>query len=436
MNHRRPNFDELTPDDLFRPEPVDTGRTGGTIAGEGLYSTREPIPPAQPQTGQPQAMPPQIGPSQTTQALPQPWDGHQPQQPSGQPEYFGDATAVAPVPMAPGGEASTQFLPPFPAAPHDLPVPAPPGQWQPQPPQTYGGGYSEQQGYQQQGYQQPYEQPGYDQGYPGQQQQAPQPPYGARPGYGQQGGYQQPGPQPGYEQQSYGQQQPGGGYGGGGFGGGPGSRGPGGSGPVRRFSNRAIGITAIAVCAVVGVGAAALAASGGTPAKPLSSASGSAAPSASASGAGESTVQAQALSDLLATASNGRSAVIAAVTAVDHCQNLSQSQKDLTTAAGLRRQLIQQLGLLQTDQLSHGAELVAELRKGWQASADADSHYAAWAAASAASCAHAHKPQSGGELAQGDAASGTATEAKAKASKLWNEIAAKTGMPERSGSQL
>jgi hypothetical protein len=40
------------------------------------------------------------------------------------------------------------------------------------------------------------------------------------------------------------------------------------------------------------------------------------------------------------------------------------------------------------------------------------------------------------QLAQGDAASGTATEAKAKASKLWNEIAAKTGMPERSGSQL
>ncbi len=455
MNHRRPNFDELTPDDLFRPEPVDGPRTGGTIAGEVLYSSREPIPPSRPQ----------ISPAQQTQALPQPWDGHRQQQPSGQPEYFGDATGITPAPaplgggpaggplgggvgggLRPdGGEASTQFLPPFPAAPVDQSAPTAVGQWQPQPqPQPgYGGGYQEQPGYDQgygQGYDQGYE-PGYQPGgyvepqpYPqgGQDRAAPQPSYGHQVSYGQ------PVQQPGYDrQQPYGQ-QPGGGYQGGGYsGGGQGAGGAGGAGGGRRFSNRAIAIAAIAVCAVVGVSAAALASGGGGGSKSATAtASTSAGPSASAAGVSQETVQAQALSDLLATAANGRSAVIAAVANVEGCKNLSQSQRDLTTAAGLRQQLIQQLGLLQTGQLTHGTELVAELRRGWQASADADTHYAAWAGESVASCAHTHKPDTGGELGKGDAASGTASEAKAKASKLWNVIAAATGMPERSGSQL
>ncbi|QMU67518.1 hypothetical protein [Streptacidiphilus sp. P02-A3a] len=448
MNHRRPNFDELTPDDLFRPEPMDGSRTGGTIAGEVLYSSREPIPPNRPE----------ISPAQQTQMLPQPWDGQQPpQQPSGQPEYFGDATGVGPAPgamgpgpMGPGamgggtrpdgGEASTQFLPPFPAAPVDRSGPTTVGQWQPQPQPGYGGGYQQQPGYDG-GYQ---EQPGYEQGYdqgyqPGYAE--PQPyPQPAQPSYGQQVPYGQP-TQSGYDRQPPYGQQAGAGYPGGGYsGGGTGAGGPGGAGGGRggrRFSNRAIAIAAIAVCAVLGVGAAALAAGGGSGSgTAAAAASSSSTPSASAGAVGESTVQAQALSDLLATAANGRSAVIAAVGNVDGCRSLSQSQKDLTTAAGLRQQLIQQLALLQTDQLSHGTELVAELRRGWQASADADTHYAAWAGQSAASCAHTHKPVSGGELAQGDAASGTASEAKAKASKLWDAIAAATGMPKRSGSQL
>ena len=457
MNHRRPNFDELTPDDLFRPEPVDGARTGGTIAGEVLYSSREPIPPAQP-----------------TQALPQPWDGQQqPPYPttSGQPEYFGEVTSVGGAlpgpgpmpgplgagplgggPMPPGGEGATQFLPPFP---------------QPEPgydysaPQTYGSGYPDQgqgplqgqaqgplqnQGYadqgqlQDQGYQDPQAYPqqqgGQIQPYGGQQasyggQQAS---YGGQQAsYGQPTAYGQPVQQPSYGGQPPYGQQPGGGY----SGGGSGYAAPGGGGSARRrFSNRAIAIAAIAVCAVVGISAAALAGGGGGAAKSGTTASSSVSSSASTAPVSESKVQAQALSDLLATAANGRSAVIAAVGNVKGCQSLSQSQQDLTTAAGLRKQLIQQLGLLQTNQLAHGSELVGELRQGWQASADADTHYAAWAAQSVSSCAHTHHPSTGGQLEQGDAASGTATDAKAKAARLWNDIAKQTGMPERSGSQL
>jgi hypothetical protein len=432
LNHRRPNFDELTPDDLFRPEPVDPGRaaTGGTIAGEVLYSSREPLPQPWHEQGQGQGQGQEQGQGQPTQT-------------TGQPEYFGEVTSLAPTvgPMTGGpvggqaggpaaGEASTQFLPPFPAAPGDQ-APTTVSQWQPQ--QT-GYGYQQQgyeQGYQQeQGYPQTeYDQRGYDQ-QPSYGQPQAQSGYGAQPAYGQQA-------QPSYggqPQPPYGQQPSAGGYGGGQQGGRPG---PGSGGPLgRRFSNRAIAIAAIAACAVLGIGAAALAAGGGSTHTAAAGASSSASPSGSAAGVGQETVQAQALSDLLATASNGRSAVIAAVGNVKSCQSLDQSQQDLTTAEGLRKQLIQQLALLQTDKLPDGAELVAALRKGWQASADADGHYAAWAADSKASCAHAHKPQTGGQLAQGDAASGTATDAKAKASRLWNTIAAATGMPKRSGSQL
>jgi len=422
LNHRRPNFDELTPDDLFRPEPVDGPRTGGTIAGEVLYSSREPIPPTQPQ----------LPPAQQTQALPQPWAGsQQPQQASGQPEYFGDPTAIAPVVV----EGATQFLPPFP---------------QPQPGYDYSGpqgfdqtqnfdqaqNFDQGQGYgQNQGYDQNQQNQGYDQGYAGPQpyQQQVQPVVQPvqqvqQPSYVHQVSYGQPAPQ---------QQPPqyGGGYSGGGNAGGGAPVGGGRSGSGRRFSNRAIAIAAIAACAVIGVIAATVMAGGSSPAKSAGAPS-SVSASASAPEVSENTAQAQALSNLLATAANGRSAVIAAVSNVNGCQNLSQSQTDLTTAAGLRKQLIQQLALLQTSQLAHGAELVSELRTGWQASADADTHYAAWAAQSASSCAHTHKPKPGGQLAQGDAASGTATEAKAKAAKLWNVIAKETGMPERSGDQL
>ncbi|QMU74976.1 hypothetical protein GXW83_03560 [Streptacidiphilus sp. PB12-B1b] len=421
MNHRRPNFDELTPDDLFRPEPVDPGRaaTGGTIAGEVLYSSREPLPQPWQEQGPGMGQGPGLG--QATES-------------TGQPEYFGEATGVAPTvgPMAgaPVAEASTQFLPPFPAAPAD-PAPTAVGQWQPQQtgygyqqPQGYDQGYQQQPG-QQQGHQpQGYDQQGYDQpGY------AQQPPYGqqAQPSYG--------GHQPGY-----GGGPAAGGYGGGQQGGrpGPGAGSGGSGGSLRgRFSNRAIALAAIAACAVVGVGAAALAAGGGSGTKTGTTASSSVAPSGSAAaGASQATVQAQALSDLLATAANGRSAVIAAVGNIKDCQSLDQSRQDLTTAAGLRKQLVQQLDLLQTDKLTDGTELVSALRQGWQASADADSHYAAWASASKESCAHTHKPKGGGQLAEGDAASGTATTAKAKASRLWNVIAGATGMPKRSGSQL
>jgi hypothetical protein len=326
---------------------MDGARTGGTIAGEVLYSSQETLPWAG--AGQPPA--------------------------SGQPEYFGDATAVAPVPdysRPDGGEASTQFLPPFPAAPTVR-------EWQPQ--------YQQQPPYQQPQSYQPQPQPGF----------APPPPTG---------GYQDR-PQQGRP-------------------------------AARRPSNRMIAVIAVAACAVVGIVSAVALSGGGTSsaATVAPSASTSAGATAGSAAGGDDKVQAQAMSDLLSTASNGRAAVISAVANVAQCQDIGQSQQDLSRAAGLRQQLIQQLGALQVNGLTGGSELVADLRKGWQESALADQHYAQWAAESKGSCGKSHKPVSGGALSQGDASSGRASAAKEKASKLWNAIAAQTGLPTRSSTQL
>jgi hypothetical protein len=134
LNHRRPSHDELTPEDLFRPEPPQAqGTAGNTIPGEVVRSNDMP------------------------------WNA------SAEPEYFGDAPAAyAPAPQQSYGqqaaylpqsyqpqaeEASTQYMPPFQAEQqtqqYQQQPPPPPQQQQQQ--QPYGGGY-QQQGY---GYQAP-----------------------------------------------------------------------------------------------------------------------------------------------------------------------------------------------------------------------------------------------------------------------------------------
>ncbi|MEZ0093930.1 hypothetical protein [Streptacidiphilus sp. EB129] len=334
----------------------------------------------------------------------------------GQPEYYGNAPATQAMPPQGAPEASTQFLPPFPAAPGPQQPPGqqPPTQALTQPMQQpgFGGGY---QAPPPQGFGAPQPgQPAYGQAQQGQygqtQFQQPQPQgYGYPPG----GGYQ---PEPEYDYPEQGRS--------------------------RRFSPRAIALAVVGGCVVLGIGMAAALSGGGSAAPAAAHSTGSAGAQSSASAAnpsassGGASSEAQALSSLLATASNSRGAVIGAVSDIEHCQNLDQAQQNLTAAATTRQQLITELGGLQTDQVSSGAELVSALQAGWTASAAADTHYAAWAAASKGSCGQKHKPQSGGEKKAGDAASGEASAAKAKASRLWNAVAAADGLPKRSAGQL
>lgn len=107
-----------------------------------------------------------------------------------------------------------------------------------------------------------------------------------------------------------------------------------------------------------------------------------AAPSANSGNAAvspETKAQAQAMSDLLGTASASRTSVVNAVTAVGKCQSLPESQAALTAAAAQRQDLLKKLGDLKVDQLADGPKLVAQLQQAWQASATADTEYAGFA---------------------------------------------------------
>jgi hypothetical protein len=274
------------------------------------------------------------------------------------------------------------------------------------------------------------------QGFPQQQTQQAQPGYG-QPAYGQpqydqphydQGGYDQPQyDQGGYEQGGYDQYD---GYDEYGYD----------EDPHRnRPAMRTLAIAVVAGCAVLGIGLGALLSGGGSSASASSDKSGGTAKHGAPAGPGPGDksaqlAQAQKLSQLLETASSNRQAVIAAVADISHCQALPQAQQTLNSAAQDRADLVTQLGQLQVSALPSGAELVNKLTAGWQASQQADSAYAAWAADSAGPCQKKHHPKDGGPGAA--AANSNATVAKREAAALWNKIASANNLPTKSPQQL
>lgn len=127
--------------------------------------------------------------------------------------------------------------------------------------------------------------------------------------------------------------------------------------------------------------------------------------------------------------------MIGAVSAVKKCDNPSSAQTALTQASAQRKQLMTSLAALKVDKLPTGKQLVDQLNQAWQASANADDAYAAWAGDFAQSCDPTKVGQDA-NLQSGDQASGTATSAKAQASGTWNAIAQQAGLPSLGPSQL
>ncbi|HWU09407.1 MAG TPA: hypothetical protein VN520_24030, partial [Streptomyces sp.] len=194
-------------------------------------------------------------------------------------------------------------------------------------------------------------------------------------------------------------------------------------------------------CAVIGLGAGALMSGGEEspsdgkqPAAAQSSPSGA----ASAQAADPAKPQAEALDKLLADSNDSRSAVIGAVEKIKDCRALDQAASDLTGAAAQRRGLVTRLEALSVDQLPSHAELKSSLTKAWQASAEADDHYATWAgqAKNDKKVCKGGKARSTDATAKANASSGEATTAKQEASGLWNAIARKYGLTGRAPTQL
>ncbi|MEU9418905.1 hypothetical protein [Streptomyces sp. NPDC048272] len=176
---------------------------------------------------------------------------------------------------------------------------------------------------------------------------------------------------------------------------------------------------------------------GAEPAAPTGTAGGSAA------AAGEAPVdparpQAVQLDKLLAESNDSRAAVIKAVEDIKGCANLGQAADDLRAAALQREQLVTKLQDLKLDKLPNHVKLAASLTKAWQASAEADNSYAAWAddvGRDKGNCKDG-KAKTTPNAGKGNASSGEATKAKQSAASMWNSIAGKYELTKRDKSQL
>ncbi|MFB7271300.1 hypothetical protein [Streptomyces sp. NPDC056244] len=212
----------------------------------------------------------------------------------------------------------------------------------------------------------------------------------------------------------------------------------------RRKSSPVPVIAAVVIgCAVLGLGAGALMSGGGDDTTPDNSAaagavsSAPAEPSPSEAADDPAKPQAEALDKLLADSGSSRATVIKAVESIKSCDNLDQAATDLHGAAEQRRDLVTRLKDLTLDKLPDNGELTSSLTEAWEASASADDHYANWAkqVKGKKNCkdGQARVTQ---QAAEGNRASGDATAAKQKASKLWNGIATKYGLSQRPPTQL
>ncbi|GAA5007312.1 hypothetical protein [Streptomyces siamensis] len=214
-----------------------------------------------------------------------------------------------------------------------------------------------------------------------------------------------------------------------------------GGGRGGRSGSRIPVIAAIGIGIVVlGVGAGALLSGGGDSKDDGSKTVSATAPATqeSASPAADP-VKAQAveLDKLLADSSNSRDSVIKAVANVRACNNLDQAASDLRDAAKQRGELVTRLGALSTDKLPNHAALSTALTNAWKASQSADNHYAAWAdqVGGKKGCRKGHARETG-QTQAATRASGTASSEKEKAARLWNSIASKYGLTQRTRIQL
>ncbi|MFG2956160.1 hypothetical protein ACGF5O_20850 [Streptomyces sp. NPDC048291] len=192
--------------------------------------------------------------------------------------------------------------------------------------------------------------------------------------------------------------------------------------------------------AVLGIGAGAMFSGGGGGSDDTGKTVAASAPASdgsSSAAADPAKAQAVALDKLLADSGSSRASVINAVAQVKQCKNLDGSASDLRNAAQQRTELVTRLSKLSVDKLPDNAQLSDSLTKAWQASANADNHYAAWAdQAKGKHGCRKGQARTTGQTAAGNRESGTASSQKVKAAALWNTIASKYGLTQRQPTQL
>jgi hypothetical protein len=141
------------------------------------------------------------------------------------------------------------------------------------------------------------------------------------------------------------------------------------------------------------------------------------------------------LSGLLAQSGTDRGAVIDAVVNVQNCgKGLGKDAQTFTTAANNRRSLLSRLGGL-PGRSALPAAMLTDLSGAWQASAQADTDLARWAAAAASHGCHKGNANNA-SLNASYGPDNQATTGKQAFVRLWNPLARHYGLPTRQVSQL
>jgi hypothetical protein len=113
-----------------------------------------------------------------------------------------------------------------------------------------------------------------------------------------------------------------------------------------------------------------------------------------------------------------------AITDVEACRDVAQAQQTFTDIATKRQAQADTVKKLAVDQIPGGAQLIADMDKAWQHSADSEREYAAWAADNAG-CSG--KPGKNDNKAAATSDGTRAGSAKAAVVSAWNAVASKTG---------
>lgn len=194
---------------------------------------------------------------------------------------------------------------------------------------------------------------------------------------------------------------------------------------------------AIGALVIIAVTAILLSSNGGSGSSPGTAAGGATPTSTATAGAGNSTAEKQAatqLSGLLQQSGSDRVHVIDAVTNVQNCgKNLGADAQIFRTDATNRRTLLTQLKAM-PNRSALSPAMISDLTAGWQASATVDDDLAKWADAAAGHCkgGDKHNPS----LLASYAYDTTATNNKIAFTRLWNPLARKNGLSTYQNTQI
>ncbi len=144
--------------------------------------------------------------------------------------------------------------------------------------------------------------------------------------------------------------------------------------------------------------------------------------------------QATVIDRYLTQSATARDGVSNAIESINNCRNIADAVATLSRAADARAHILAGLNDAQVSALPGGPTMLTDLKQGLQASATADTDYAAWGTTTETSCTGKAVPTPSYTAAQQSDA--VATAAKQRFVQSWNTVAAQFGLTPQSASTI